>query len=128
MERSVYAGNDGRTPYRQRSPGTDGKKIIKNTCHGNSCFNQLFLWQVFFLHYKNGCQSINSRMISRMISSSSGLSILLKWLPVAAVWRILAAICSTISSRSTGSVFTQAAGVYLRAAGGSSFVVFAWKR
>ena len=30
-------------------------------------------------------QFINSRMISRMISCSSGVSILLKWLPAAAV-------------------------------------------
>ena len=56
------------------------------------------------------CQSINSRMISLMISSSSGVSILLKWLPAAAVCRILSAICSTISSLEASSGF-PAAGV-----------------
>ena len=43
---------------------------------------------LYFLKYTGICfysAFINSRMISRMISSSSGESILLKWLPVAAV-------------------------------------------
>ena len=49
---------------------------------------------------------INSLMISLIISSSSGVSIPLKWLPAAAVWRILSAICSTISSFTASSAFS----------------------
>lgn len=62
------------------------------------------------LYKKYPGYSINSRMISLMISSSSGVSILLKWLPAAAVCRILSAICSTISSLEASSGF-PAAGV-----------------
>ena len=51
---------------------------------------------------------INSLMISLIISSSSGVSIPLKWLPAAAVWRILSAICSTISSFTASSAFSGA--------------------
>ena len=54
---------------------------------------------------------INSLMISLIISSSSGVSIPLKWLPAAAVWRILSAICSTISSFTASSA---ASDVYKR--------------
>lgn len=77
------------TVTQKNSPADTENRICRRVfLHPVPLFRNIFVYISVFLKYTGICSYsafINSRMISRMISSSSGESILLKWLPVAAV-------------------------------------------